>query len=203
MHLKLPSTIIREQNRQILILIPWLWYMKWSPISQIILQQIAWEPQLVHQWWDESWVAGSTGAEIEPRSTPQCNQTPELIKPTGLYCIIVFWWWFFCCRFYIPMILNQFSSPGSDSVSGSIADYLWLLMEAQRLSFCTSASSDRDRMEQTSCADPIYFKDIQPHREGQELSSLSVPDQPDSKSSSCKPRHLFKVVARHCGRTGA
>lgn len=54
-----------------------------------------------------------------------------------------------------------------------------------------------------SRADQIYFKDIQPQKEGWELSTLPVPDQPNTKYSSCKPRQLFKVVDQHCGRTGA
>lgn len=93
------------------------------------------------------------------------------------------------------MIPNQFPSPGSDLVSSSIADYLWLLMEAHQLSLCTSQCCGGDGMEQMSYADQICFKDIQPQREGQELSSLPVPDQPNTKYSSCKSRHIFKVVA--------
>lgn len=45
-----------------------------------------------------------------------------------------------------------------------------------------------------SSKDQIRFKDIQPQREGQELSSLPAPDQPHAKYSSCKSRRIFKVV---------
>lgn len=93
------------------------------------------------------------------------------------------------------MIPNQFPSPGSDLVSSSIADYLWLLMEAHQLSLCTAQCHGGDGMEWMSCADQICFKDIQPQREGQGLSSPRVPDQPNTKYSSCKSRHIFKLVA--------
>lgn len=95
------------------------------------------QPRLVQQLLDESLVAGLTGAEIEPRITRQSNRSPELIKLTALYCIFVFWWCFLRCTVHNPVIRHRFPSPGSDSVSGSVADYLGLLMEGQQLSFCT------------------------------------------------------------------
>lgn len=135
-----------------------------------------------------------TGAEIQPRSTRQRNKTPELIKPTALYCIFVFWWGFSCCSLHVPMIQNQFPSPGSDFVSSSATDYLGLLMGGQQLGFCTLACSDGDGMD---------FKDTRPWKEGWKWSILPVPDQPNTKHSGCKPRHLFKAEAQHCGRTDA
>lgn len=76
-------------------------------------------------------------------------------------------------------------------------------MEAHQLSLCTAQCCSGDGMEWTSCADQICFKDIQPQREGQELSSPRVPDQPNTKYSSCKSRHIFKVVAvRELVRSG-
>lgn len=99
------------------------------------------------------------------------------------------------------MIRHRFPSPGSDFVSGSVADYLGLLMEGQQLSFCTLGEAPT--MPGWSRAHQIYFKDTQPEKEGWELSTLPAPDQPNTKYSSCKLRQLFKVVDQHCGRTGA
>lgn len=93
------------------------------------------------------------------------------------------------------MTPTQSPSPGSELVSCSIAHYLWLFIEAHQLSLCTWQCCSGDRIEQMSCADQIYFKDIQPQREGQELSSLPVPDQPNTKYSSSKSRRIFKMVA--------
>lgn len=128
---------------------------------------------------------------IEGRCRRQRNKTPELIKLTALYCVTVFGRWSSHCTFYSPMIPNQFPSPGSDLVSSSIADYLWLLMEAQApaqpLPVAVTGWSE--------CSDQICFKDMQLWGEGRELSSLPASDQPNTKYSICKSRHIFKVVA--------